>query len=166
MSSPTAALALGDLEQELAATRRCLERVPDAQWDWRPHEKSWTLGSLATHIARIPSWPTLALTQDSLDLATLPKQVPGPADRAELMTLFDENVAALRRALSDADEAVLRRPWSLRMGGQVLATIPTHASVRQWGISHLIHHRGQLTVYLRLAGVAVPGLYGPSADER
>lgn len=158
--------ALGDFDHELLNTRRCLERIPDTHWDFRPHERSWTLGEIAVHLARLPVWPRLTLEQDSLDLAARPKDPEAPRSRAEVLDLFDRNVAALKEALARADDAVLRRPWTLRMGERSLMTAPTVASLRQWGISHMIHHRGQLTIYLRLAGAPVPGLYGPSADER
>lgn len=166
MAGSMAQWALGDLEQELASTRRVLERVPAARWEWRPHDKSWTLGQLATHLARIPSWPTAMCTSDVFDLATLPKDAPLPADPVAVLALFDANVTALKAAMATSDDALLQRPWTLRMGDHALMTLPTVAAIRMWGLSHQIHHRGQLTVYLRLIDAPVPGLYGPSADER
>lgn len=159
-------LAIGDLEQELSQTRRILERVPEEHLDWRPHEKSWTLGELAQHIVNLPFWQTRIVEADEFDLATSPPPSAGPRSREELLERFDRSATALRDAVARLDEQALGARWTLRQGDRVLIALPRAAVLRGMGISHLIHHRGQLTVYLRLLDTPVPGLYGPSADER
>jgi uncharacterized damage-inducible protein DinB len=160
-------LALGDVEAELARTWRALERVPEDRFAWRPHEKSWTLIQLATHLARLPQWATRILAKDSFDLAAPLPPAPAPATgRAELLRFFDENAGALRAALERVTDADLAVEWKLRHGDRVLASHPRAVALRSMGLSHMAHHRGQLTVYLRLLGAPVPALYGPSADEK
>ena len=157
--------SLGDLDHELASTRRLLERLPDDGLEWRPHEKSYTLGRLATHVAELPGFALLMLTTDEVDfMKPMPKRAEGKS-RDEILRLFDESSAALRERLDASDDAALRETWTLRAGDHVLSSRPRAASMRTIGINHLIHHRGQLSVYLRLAGVPIPGMYGPSADE-
>jgi len=160
-------LALGDLDHELGRTRRTLERVPDEHLGWQPHEKSWPLGTLAAHIANLPRWSGRILERDEFDLATIappdPSQRPGSRD--DLLRGFDAAVADLRAGLDAADDHALSARWTLRQGERVVMTIPRAAAIRTICISHMIHHRGQLTVYLRQVGAAVPALYGPSADE-
>lgn len=160
-------VAIGDLEHELGQTRRVLERVPDERFAWKPHPKSWSLGSLATHLANLPHWTVAVLAADSFDLATIPPPDPAgaPKSRDEVLRRFDDNVAEVRRALEAADDEALGRTWTLRKGEHVVMSMPRAAAIRAVGISHIIHHRGQMTVYLRLLDVPVPGLYGPSADE-
>jgi uncharacterized damage-inducible protein DinB len=160
-------LALGDFEQEIAQTRRVLERVPDDRFDFRPHPKSFPLGHLASHISTLPFWLISILSADEFDLATVPPTNPDelPKTRDAILAKFDENVAAVRAALEAADDDALLRPWTLRKGEHVVMTIPRVAAIRTVGVSHMIHHRAQMTVYLRLLDVPVPGLYGPSADE-
>jgi uncharacterized damage-inducible protein DinB len=158
--------ALGDLDQELRSTRRMLERLPEHRFDWRPHERSWTLGELATHVANLVGWQTQILATDRFDLATDVTRSGAFESSAALLARFDENVAALRAALAGAPDDALGAPWTLQRGEQVLFTLPRLAALRSMGLNHLIHHRGQLSVYLRLLDVPVPGLYGPSADER
>lgn len=154
---------LPEFDQEMAVTRRLLERVPDAQMQWRPHPKSFPLGHLAQLICRMPGWITNVLLEDGLDLTA------GPGYSFEslqsLLAVFDDNVRAARAALGGASDARFGTEWSLRMGERVLFTAPRGVVVRQ-NISHLIHHRGQLTVYLRLRDVPLPSIYGPTADER
>lgn len=160
-------LAIGDLEQELATTRRVLERVPDEHWDWKPHAKSFNLGHLATHLATLPHWSIAILSGDEFDIATAPPRdlSTTPRDRAAVLALLDQNLAAMRAALEGLDDDALLKPWTLRRGEHVVFTLPRVAAFRTMIISHQIHHRGQMTVYLRLLDVAVPGVYGPSADE-
>jgi uncharacterized damage-inducible protein DinB len=160
-------LALGDFEQEIAQTRRVLERVPDDRFGFKPHPKSFSLGHLATHLANLPFWLISILSSDEFDLATVPPTNPDelPTARDAVLAKFDENVAAVRSALEAADDDALLRPWTLRKGEHVVMTIPRVAAIRTVGISHMVHHRGQMTVYFRLLDVPVPGLYGPSADE-
>ncbi|HEV2129829.1 MAG TPA: DinB family protein [Longimicrobiaceae bacterium] len=160
-------LAFGDLEHELASTRRVLERVPEEHFSWKPHEKSWSLGQLSLHLANLLFWQITVLRQDEFDLATTPPSAAaGPANGEELLRTWDDNVAALQQALASTDDTAFGQPWTLRRGAQVIMRQPRGAVLRGVGISHLIHHRGQLTVYLRLLNVPVPGLYGPSADEQ
>jgi len=166
--SPTPSLrqsALGDLEHELATTRRVLERVPEEHFGWKPHEKSYSLGDLATHLANLVYWQTTMLRQDHFDVASTPQRRERAASREALLEEFDRHVQALRDALAGLDDAALAAPWSLRRGEQVLLQGPRVGMVRSMGISHMVHHRGQLSVYLRLLGVPVPPIYGPTADE-
>jgi uncharacterized damage-inducible protein DinB len=156
-------VALGDLEHELSQTRRVLERVPDEHLGWRPHPKSWPLGSLALHVATLPAWNTTTLTTEMHDLAGMGRNAP-PASRDEILATFDRSVAGLKAVWEAAGDAALGVPWTLRFGEREIFTLPRGAVLRS-GMSHLIHHRAQLTVYLRLLDVPVPGLYGPSADE-
>ncbi|HEX6042417.1 DinB family protein [Longimicrobium sp.] len=159
------AAALGDLEQELRVSRSLLERVPEDRLDFKPHEKSFSLGSLATHIANLPYWITATLQSDSFDLSNVSHREPA-ANRQELLKLFDDTAADMRAALDAASDADLLRTWELRMGDRVLQRMPKLGVIRGMGISHFIHHRGQLSVYLRLLDVPLPPMYGPTADER
>lgn len=159
------ALVLGDLENELAGARRTLERVPDGKGDWRPHPKSMTLMGLATHLAQIPWWGIGMLSQDHYDLATAERLAPEPTTAAALAR-FDGNVARLRELVAGASDELLLSDWELRMAGKVMRRSPRASFLRSWVISHLVHHRAQLGVYLRLLDVPVPGVYGPTADEQ
>lgn len=161
---------LGELNQELATTRKVLSRVPDDKLGWKPHEKSMTLGQLASHLAEMHTWGSVTLTTSELDLAPVdgPKQEPFRGQTtAEILARFDEGSAALQAALADAtDDGAWMSPWSLKMAGQTMFTLPRVAVVRGMICNHIIHHRGQLSVYLRLLDVPVPSMYGPSADEK
>jgi uncharacterized damage-inducible protein DinB len=154
-----------DMDDELASTRRTLERVPDGQGVWRPHEKSRTLAELATHLADIPWLAATILETEELDALARPRREPA-GTAAELVATFDHNVARLRAALGKVDEARLREPWVLRAGDQVFVRRPRRTLLRVMFLSHMIHHRAQLGVYLRLLGVPVPSVYGPTADEQ
>ena len=154
---------------EMDSTRRTLERVPDDKFGWKPHEKSGTLGWMASHVATLPHWAKITMDQDSLDIAPAGRPtfvLPTPANRQELLELFDKNRAEARAALAAGDDPAYAQPWALLMGGKQLFSEPRSAVLRRMVFNHLIHHRGQLTVYLRLLNVPVPGLYGPSADEQ
>jgi uncharacterized damage-inducible protein DinB len=159
---------LAEFDQEMAKTRRSLERVPDDRLEWRPHPKSSTLGRLATHLAEIPAWGVTALEQDSFDVAP-PGSAPHPpafiGSHREILNLFDKNVAAARAALAGVDDGSLAKPWSLLSGGKTIFTLPRLSVLRNFVLNHTIHHRAQLGVYLRLNDLPVPALYGPSADE-
>ena len=158
---------LMEFEHEMVGTRKTLERVPFDKADWRPHPRSWPLASLATHVARLPGWAKETLTQDELDMATGSqdwKQIAG--SHAELMALFEKSVTAGRAAIEGTSDAAFMQPWSLKSGANVIFTMPKIAVLRGFVLSHLIHHRAQLGVYLRLLDVPVPALYGPSADEQ
>jgi len=153
---------LPEFDQEMATTRRVLERVPSDKGEWKPHPKSFALGHLAQLVARMPGWQVSAVTEQTLDLASAPRYSMQPTE--ELLEVFDENVRAARAALAATNDAALAESWSLTMGAQTLFTT-TRANVVRQNINHLVHHRGQLTVYLRLLDVPVPSIYGPTADE-
>lgn len=158
---------VAELEHEAAITRRLLERVPDDRLDFKPHEKSMTLARLSGHIAEMPLWGTMTLTADELDLSA-PSDLesfvaPG---REELLARFDREVETFRGAARGRTDAELGEDWTLRQGERVLLAMPRAAVLRSWVLNHLVHHRGQLSVYLRLLDVPVPAIYGPSADER
>ncbi|MBM3802184.1 MAG: damage-inducible protein DinB [Acidimicrobiia bacterium] len=157
-----------EFETEVAIARKFLERVPEDKLSWTPHEKSMALDRLASHIAEIPMWTIPTLEQDSLDLAPpgAPPYTPHvAASRKEMLEIFDKNVAAARASLAAVKDDRWTQPWSLLMGGQVLLAEPRIAILRSFVFNHLVHHRAQLGVYLRLNNVAVPSTYGPSADE-
>lgn len=159
---------LPEFDQEMASARKTLERVPDDKLGWKPHPKSGTMGWLAHHVAQIPGWTVITINQDALDMAPGGKpmpQPPEPKSRKELLELFDKNVAEGRKALAGATDAHLQKNWSLLNNGQTLITMPRNACLRTWMMNHLIHHRAQLGVYLRLNNLPVPSVYGPSADE-
>ena len=157
--------ALGDVDHEFASTRRLLERIPDDKLDWRPHEKSSTLGRLATHVAELPGFALMMLTTDEVDfMKPMPKNAEARS-RDEILRTFDQTSSALRERLNATDDETLRQKWTLRAGDHVLSSQPRAASLRTIGINHLIHHRGQLSVYLRMVDVPLPSIYGPTADE-
>ena len=159
---------LQELDQEMAGTRKTLERVPEDRLDWRPHPKSFTLGALATHLANVPSWMAPTLRQDSMDIAPVgqpPFKAELQTSRAGLLAAFDRNLEAGREALAAATDESLLAPWTLLAGGKAIFTMPRAACLRSFILNHNVHHRAQLGVYLRMLDVPVPGLYGPSADE-
>jgi uncharacterized damage-inducible protein DinB len=159
---------LTEFDHEFANTRKTLERIPEDKLDWRPHEKSWTIRGLATHLANIPSWAAIGINQDSLDLAPPggpPPHVPAAASRQEVLEIFDKNVAEAREAIAAAGNEQMLQPWSLLSGGKTIFTLPRMAVLRSFVMNHNIHHRAQLGVYLRLNDIPVPSIYGPSADE-
>lgn len=161
-------MTLPEFDQEMATTRTCLERVPDDKYDWQPHEKSMSLARLLGHLAELPIWLTMAATTDSLDLAPPGEEPWKPyvaSSREELLETFDKNVAEAREALTGVQDESLGAPWTLLSGGQELLKMPRGALIRSIVLNHLYHHRGQLTVYLRLNEISVPSIYGPSADE-
>jgi|SRR5581483_1394244 uncharacterized damage-inducible protein DinB len=162
-------LFLAQLEREAEGTRDALGRVPEGRNNWKPHEKSMPLGYLAALVARIPGWIAMTLETDELALGSESgsKFTPTVLDtRAELLQSLEESVAEARRALQKTTEEHLLKPWRLIAGGQVVSEDPRYIALTDGVFSHLAHHRGQLTVYLRLIQVPVPALYGPSADER
>jgi uncharacterized damage-inducible protein DinB len=159
---------LPEYDHEMATTRRTLERVPEGKSDWRPHEKSMTLGRLAGHLAEIPGWCPMTLEQDSFETSPADGPAMQPVvmtSRSELLELFDKNVAAGREALSKVSDEALMKPWALLAGGKKMMELPRIAVLRGFILNHSIHHRAQLGVYLRLNNVPVPSVYGPSADE-
>ena len=159
---------LPEFDQEMANTRRALERVPREEFDWTPHEKSYSFMELANHLARLPGWGAATVRTDSLDLDPAMGEFVPPAPREDpegVLAVFDESVADFRAALEAASDESLLEPWTLFRSGIALLTMPKLAVVRGLVLNHIIHHRGQLTVYLRLNDIPVPALYGPSADE-
>jgi uncharacterized damage-inducible protein DinB len=157
---------LDELDREAARTKRALEQVPGGRDDWKPHDKSMALGRLAGMIATMPAWIVLILKQDELDLTP-----PGGGEwklpsQNELVAAHEKSVADARGALNSSDDTLLLTTnWRLRAGGQVVSDTPRHVALRDM-LNHLAHHRGQLTVYLRLVGATVPAIYGPSADDQ
>jgi uncharacterized damage-inducible protein DinB len=158
---------LEQLEAEAASSRKALERVPEGQNAWKPHDRSMELGYLASLVATMPGWIAMMIEHDETDLdaAGAAFRTRSVATRAELLAMLDEGLAKSRTALENTTEEHLMKPWRLKMGGQVLTEGPRYSQIREGTFSHLAHHRGQLTVYLRLNEAKVPALYGPSADE-
>jgi len=159
---------LPEFDQELAGLRTTLERVPDAKLSWKPHTKSMSLGGLATHLGNTLSWGERVLCASEFDLAPPGKPVPKMIElcsRAEILANFEANAASARKALAGASDATLAGPWSLLAYGKPLFTLPRSVCLRSFVLNHMIHHRGQMTVYLRMLDVPLPALYGPSADE-
>lgn len=156
-------IPLAEFDQEMASTRRVLERVPTEKGEWKPHAKSFALGHLAQLVSWMPGWIAQTLTQPAIDLAFAVGYTFEPTEK--LLSEFDRNVRDARQALANVTGAVLDEPWSLRHGDKVFFTSRRGVTTRQH-LSHLVHHRGQLTVYLRLLDIPVPQVYGPTADER
>jgi uncharacterized damage-inducible protein DinB len=159
---------LPEFEQEMANTRKVLERVPEDKLDWKAHPKSQSIGWNANHLVEIPGWVAGTLTQAEWDLA--PEggeeyQSPKLTTRQELLDLFDKNVAEARQALAEVKDEAMGETWSLTKGGEALITMPRAAVIRGFVMNHAIHHRAILCVYLRLNDIPVPGMYGPSGDE-
>ena len=161
---PIAQMLLPEFDQEMASTRKLLEIVPDDKLDYKPHEKSMALGRLAGHVAEMPGWILTTIKTESLDIQ--PGAMPFIAkSRQELLDSFDKQVAEARAALAGASDEDMAKTWTLTFAGKPVFSMPRAAVVRISGMNHLIHHRGQLGVYLRLNNVEIPGMYGPSADE-
>jgi len=157
-----------EFDQEMANTRRTLERIPENKLEFKPDPKSMSLGRLAGHIAEMPGWGSMTMTSDSLDIAPGGKQAFEPLtakSRQQVLAEFDKNVAGARKAISAATDEQFAKSWSLLSNGKAMMTMPRVAVVRTMVMNHVIHHRAQLCVYYRMVGVPVPALYGPSADE-
>lgn len=155
---------LPEFDEEMKKTRKVLECVPDGKFDYQPHPKSMTLARLATHIADLPSWATITIDQDVLDMQ--PGYKPHFAEsRAELLEIFDKNVAAARPKIEAVSNEHWAKIWTFKFAGKTMMAMPRTEVIRGMVMNHLIHHRAQLGVYLRLNDVAIPGMYGPSADE-
>lgn len=162
-------LFLAELEREASGTRRVLERVPEGRNDWKPHEKSMAFGYLAALVATMPAWIAMMIRQDELDMGPQGGSKFKPqvvTTNRELLELFDKSVAEGRDALKSTTDEHLLTPWRFMINGNVVSENPRHIMLRDAVFSHLAHHRGQLTVYLRLNSASVPAIYGPSADER
>ena len=160
---PISKTLLPEFDQEMATTRRVLERVPSDKGQWKPHPKSFSLAHLAQLVAWMPGWITNAVTKTSLNLAAAGGYSNEKTE--DLLTMFDKNVKEARAAIAKSKDADFKKNWSLKHGDRVIFIQPRAEVVRQH-INHLVHHRGQLTVYLRLIDVPVPSIYGPTADER
>jgi uncharacterized damage-inducible protein DinB len=161
-------MLLPEFDQEMSSTRKTLERVPEDKFGWKPHEKSTAMGGLATHLANIPTWTVHTLDKDELDIAppgAPPVRAEEVRSRGDLLEKFDKNVQEARAAIAAASDERWFGSWSLLHGGNKLFTMPRAAVMRTFVLSHSIHHRAQLGVYLRLNDVPVPAVYGPSADE-
>lgn len=159
---------LPEFDVEMANTRKTLERVPEGKFDWKPHEKSFSMVSLATHLATLPSWAAITIQQESIDIAPIgePPLKNEPASSVEdLLGKFDHNVASARAAIAGASDEDLLKTWTLLAGGKTIFALPRIAALRSFVMNHNIHHRAQLGVYLRLNDIPVPSIYGPSADE-
>lgn len=166
MSSGRLATAfLAELDNEAKVTRQCLERVPAEKFDWKPHEKSMTMGRLAVHCAEMFGWTKETLKKDVLDFATMEHKPFAPTSTVELLAYFDDLIAKAKIILSETSDETFMTDWTMRNGDQVYMTMPKVAVMRSFVMNHIVHHRGQLSVYLRLNDIPVPSIYGPSADE-
>lgn len=172
MSTSTAATSntissalIAEMEQEAATTRKCLERVPADKFHWKPHEKSMEFGKLAVHIAEMFSWTPVTLQNPELDFAKFDYKPFEPSTTDDLVEYLDKNVAEAIDVLRNTPDEVFFENWTMRNGEQIYFTMPKIATMRSFVMNHIVHHRGQLSVYLRLNDIAVPSIYGPSADE-
>ena len=159
---------LPEFDHEMANTRKTLERIPDERLDWKPHAKSMSFRELASHMANMPAWAGETIRTDVFDMAPKDGQTPGQEAVASVehaLKEFDRNVADARAAISGASDEQLLASWTLRAGDHTILTMPRVAVLRSFVINHMIHHRAQLSVYLRLCDLPVPALYGRSADE-
>jgi uncharacterized damage-inducible protein DinB len=154
-----------EIEHEGSQTKKILERIPIDQFDWKPHEKSKTIGALAIHVSQLPSWTSRVLSASEFDMVTMNREVPEIKTSNDLVKILEHNIKKAIEDLQKADDEDMMAIWTFRRGDQVVFTMPRAAVIRSMAINHLIHHRGQLSVYLRLLNIPVPGMYGPSADE-
>ncbi len=153
-----------ELKHEAASTKKLLALVPDERLDWKPHEKSMALGRIATHIAEIPSYLTWILSAPEMDFASRKYQPHVSISREELLQIFEEKLQVGSDALEKSSDEEMIKPWTLRRGEHIIFTLQKTAAIRSLVMNHLVHHRGQLSVYLRLLDIPIPGMYGPSAD--
>ena len=157
---------IAELQQETAATKKLLERVPLDKADWKPHEKSMALGRLATHVAELLGWTSMTLDHDELDFATMDYKPVVAKNTAELLKILDDNVNKGLESLKNAPDERFAENWTMRNGEQVYFTLPKAAVLRSFTFNHHYHHRAQLGVYLRMLDIPLPGIYGPTADEQ
>jgi uncharacterized damage-inducible protein DinB len=155
-----------EFDHEMATTRRLLDLVPEGRFDWKPHVKSRTLGELAEHLATMPVWCSAALGATCLDLDALDAPPAPPPSRAQLLDAFDKRLSTARAQLVGTTDPEMFVPWTLKKGDQEVFTMPRISVLRTFVMNHMVHHRGQLSVYLRLNDVPLPSIYGPTADER
>jgi uncharacterized damage-inducible protein DinB len=159
---------LPEFDMEMANTRKTLDRVPDDKFGWKPHEKSMSMGQLAVHLATIPTWGKMVMETPSMDVnppGGSPRKQPELKTRAEILAFFDKHVPETRAALAAADDQSLMTTWTLLSGGKTIFSLPRVGVMRGMIMNHMIHHRAQMGVYLRLNDIPVPSIYGPSADE-
>jgi uncharacterized damage-inducible protein DinB len=158
---------LPEFDHEMATTRKVLERIPADKLAWTPHEKSFTMGGLASHLANLINWTPPTMNLDLMDIEPngVPWKEPGYDSLEAILTAFDAHSKAAREALAGGSDAQFMGNWSLAKNGTILMTMPRIAVIRSFIMNHVVHHRGQLSVYLRLAGAQVPSIYGPSADD-
>ena len=156
---------IAELQHEAVSTKKMLERVPAEHLGWKPHEKSMTLGRLASHVAELPHWITRALSGTEFDISTLgaPNQL---ASAEEMVTFHQQRIEDAVKALEAASDEALGEIWTLKRGDDTVFALPRKVVIRHMAMNHMVHHRGQLSVYLRLLNIPLPGMYGPSADEK
>lgn len=164
-SNNIAAALIGELEHEAATTRTCFERIPAEKFAWKPHEKSMEFGKLASHVAEMFGWTPVTLQNSELDFAKMDYKPFEPQSTDDLLEFLDKNVAEAIETLRNTPDEVFMENWTMRNGDTVYFTMPKVAVMRSFVMNHIVHHRGQLSVYLRLNDIAVPSIYGPSADE-
>jgi len=158
---------LPEFDREMGLTRRLLDRVPDGQFDFKPHSTSMTLGRLAEHLTEMPQWATMTMTQSGIEMTTgRPPEYVRPATRSAVLAQFDTYLVAGRGNLVGKTDGEFLAPWTLKAGGKEVFTMPKIAVMRNFVMNHMIHHRGQLAVYLRMLDVKIPSIYGPSGDEQ
>lgn len=154
-----------EMQHEASQTKRMLERIPVDQFNWKPHEKSRAIGQLAIHVAQIPAWASRILTSTDFDIMTFRREVPEVKTADDLISISESNVQKAIEDLQNASDEQMFAPWTFRRGDHIILSLPRVAAIRSMAINHLVHHRGQLSVYLRLLNIPVPGMYGASADE-
>ena len=157
---------LAELKHEASNTRKMLQRVPSDNLQWKPHEKSFSIGYLASHIANIPVWTGRIIEADEFDFGKTNFTTPQGVSAEDIVEKFDKNLADAIKILEATSDDELNKPWSMRNGDHVFFTTPKKVNLRNFLLNHVVHHRGQLSVYLRLLDIPVPGMYGPSADEK
>ena len=156
---------IGEMEHEAATARKCLERIPAEKFSWKPHEKSMTFGALSVHVAEMFGWTPVTMQQPELDFAKFDYKPFEPATTQDLVEYLDKNVAEAIEVLRNSSDETFMENWTMRNGENVYFTMPKVVTMRSFVMNHIIHHRGQLSVYLRLNDIPVPSIYGPSADE-
>lgn len=164
-SNSISSALIAEMEHEAAVARKCLERVPAEKFDWKPHEKSMAFGALAVHVAEMFGWTPVTLQQPELDFAKFDYQPYKPATNEDLLEYFDKNVAEALETLRNTSDETYMENWTMRNGDTIYFTMPKVATMRSFVMNHIVHHRGQLSVYLRLNDIPVPSIYGPTADE-
>ena len=164
-SNNIASALIAEMQQEAQVARTCLERIPAEKFDWKPHEKSMTFGALASHIAEMFAWTPATMEKAELDFAQMDYKPFEPKANEDLLEFFDKNVAEAIETLRNSPDERFLETWTMKNGEKVYFTLPKVAVMRSFVMSHIIHHRGQLSVYLRLNDISVPSIYGPSADE-